>query len=222
MPIIFKIPLGKLIYSFLMPFLQRKYLKSCTFYKTNQIWGSWTAVVSKWLYHKLLYVRTGYTLSIFAKLKNKRFSYVKSRLAERFAYKYADFSAVSSNLDYNYIKENYKLKNALVIPNFIDTNLFKPNVLKKNKDIVFVGRLGKQKNLFNLIKAVAQTCYSLDIYGEGHLFSELIQLIKKLNVENRIKLKDRIIFYLKWEKRRIGLKNRIILKIELYSIWILE
>ena len=192
MPSVFKFPLGKLIYSFLMPFWQKQKLKECAFYKTNQIWGSWAAVISKLLYSKTLYIRTGYTLSIFAKLQQNFFLYFKSKFIERLAYKYADFLAVSSELDYNYIVDKYHPQKITVIPNFIDTNLFRPVYKEKARDVVYIGRLNAQKNLFNLIKAVAKTDYSLDIYGGGNLFKKLNELTKQLNVEKRVLFKGEV------------------------------
>ena len=192
MPKIFNLRVGKLIYSFLMPFIQYRYLKKCDVFKTNQMWGSWTAVISKILYQKPLVVRTGYTISLFSLKDNKKISCFVNKFIERISYKFADFSIVASNEDYNYIAKNYNIKNIIVNPNYIDTDLFKPMNIKKEKDIIFVGRLSKQKNIFNLIKAFEGLNYTLDIYGDGELKEEIEKLIKDLNIEDRIKLKGTV------------------------------
>ena len=192
MPAFFKFPSGKLIYSFLLPFFQRKFLKECIIYKTNQIWGSWTAVFAKWMYKKKLFVRTGYTLSLFNSLKKRRIAYIKSVCIERLAYNNSDLASVSSQSDFEYIKQRYKPKQLIIIPNFIDTDVFKPLNAEKTRELIFVGRLSKQKNLFNLIKAVAQTNYTLDIYGDGELRNELLAYISELKITNQIFLRGRV------------------------------
>ncbi len=62
---------------------------------------------------------------------------------------------------------------------------------KRKKVIVSVGRLGKQKNHKFLINAFSKISeefkeYKLIIYGDGILRDELNELIKKLNLEDRV------------------------------------
>ena len=72
MPAIFESKIGKILYSFFIPFLQRQYLKAARVYKTNQIYGSWTAVLAKFFFGIPLIVRAGYIPSLLEK-KNKDF-----------------------------------------------------------------------------------------------------------------------------------------------------
>ena len=51
------------LYSLLMPFIHYRILKDVDILKTNQMWGSWSAVLTKLIYSKKLVVRTGYMLS---------------------------------------------------------------------------------------------------------------------------------------------------------------
>lgn len=173
MPGIFKGKIGKLIYSFLMPFPQKNCLKQADIYKTNQINGSWSAVLAKFFYGKPLIVRTGYTLSFLAKrMKKSKTRIFIYQLMERFAFKYADCVTVTSKKDKKYILDMYKCSSSklVILPNYIDTDLFKPRESKKYADrIVFVGRLNNEKNLVNLISAIAKTDLTLDIYGQGEL-----------------------------------------------------
>lgn len=183
MPGIFKANIGMLIYSFLMSILQRNCLKQADIYKTNQMDGSWSAVFAKFCYGKPLIVRTGYTLSAFAKrLQNSKTRIFIYQLMERLAFKYADCVTVTSKKDKKYISDIYKCPSSklVILPNFIDTVLFKPLNIKKYADrIVFVGRLNSQKNLFNLISAIAKTDFTLDIYGKGELWKVLEMHAKK-------------------------------------------
>jgi len=75
-----------------------------------------------------------------------------------------------------------------VIPNYIDTNLFKPlNLPKEKNSIIFVGRLEEQKNLFNLIEAIATLPVKLVIIGNGSLKEKLKNFAKEKNAEVEFK-----------------------------------
>ena len=86
-------------------------------------------------------------------------------------------------------------KKSTIIPNpikseFLERKLFEG---KKEKNIVAVGRLEKQKNhelLINAFYDINQDIkeYKLIIYGEGTLRSYLEEKIKKLGMQNRILL----------------------------------
>jgi len=52
--------------------------------------------------------------------------------------------------------------------------------------LLAVGRLEKQKNFNDLLYAVQGTNFSVDIYGEGSLKNELIELAKKLEIKLNI------------------------------------
>jgi glycosyltransferase involved in cell wall biosynthesis len=179
---------GCLLYSFLMPLLHRRWLKSADIFKTNQMDGSWTAVLAKWLHRKPLVVRTGYTWSLLKK-KHDVANYKQKLigLIEHFAYNNATIVVVTSERQAHYISERYSVpeENIQVIPNYINTQLFTPleSVEKYSDRLVFVGRLHEEKNLFNLIEAAAQTDMTLDIYGQGHLKQALEQKAAQVNVQ---------------------------------------
>lgn len=87
-----------------------------------------------------------------------------------------------------------KIRNrSIVIPNAhsVPEGLFTEICNQKEKKIISAGRLHPQKNQSLLIKAFASIAreipdYNLEIYGEGTLYCELVELIKKLNMESRV------------------------------------
>ena len=172
MPSFFSGKWGILLYSVLMPFIHHHSLRAADVFKTNQMDGSWSAVIAKWLYRKPLIVRTGYTRSLFAQRQanaklTKRFERI-----ERFAYRNADVAAVATRSDKDYVCSKYHIarERTEVLHNYVNTKIFRPTGGRKFTDrIVFVGRLEPQKNLFNLIEAVAECDLALDIYGRGEL-----------------------------------------------------
>ena len=136
-------------YSFALPVLQKRKLSQVDILKTNQMDGSWGAVMAKWLYGKKLFVRTGFTWSIFALRKGWSAAKIRTiHLVERLAYRYADAATVTAREDARYIKSRYQIHpdKVTVMPNYVDTTLFKPSSGRKRHDrLIFVGRLAPQK-----------------------------------------------------------------------------
>lgn len=165
------------IYQFFIPLIYCRELKKSDIYKTNQMAGAISAVISKWLYKKKLIVRCGYEW--LELLENEKKSFLKRLIIfvlENFSYKSADKIILTSEKDKRFIENNFKNLNSKVeiIPNYIDTELFKPLKIEKEKlRIIFVGRLHKEKNIFNLIEAVAKIPYKLVIIGQGSLREEI-------------------------------------------------
>ncbi len=168
-----------LIYSFLLPFLYWKELKQVDVLKTDQMFGSWTAIIAKFFFQKKLVIRCGYQLSFLVPKKGiKRWKLLIIQLLERFVYRNADAIIVASKKDKKYIEEKYNIlpKKIKYIPNYIDTGLFRPLDIGKENRICFVGRLEEEKNLFNLIKAVSGLGEKLVIFGSGSLGPKLRRL----------------------------------------------
>jgi len=190
------------LYSFKMADYYSDILKGCSVFKTNQMNGSWAAVIAKKKYGKHLFVRTGFTQSLDLLCMHKVFSkdYLKYRIAEKYAYKNADSASVSSQAQYDYIKSRYNPKEINLIPNIINTKLFKPFKKKKSpsniKSFLYVGRLDYgQKNIRNLIKAFKGVdSVRLTMIGKGKWKWDEKSWLTKYAVKNNINLKilDRV------------------------------
>ena len=107
---------------------------------------------------------------------------------ENFSYKFSNHIIVTSKHIKNYISYKFNISKSkiTVINNYINTNLFvkKNNIYNRYSNrILFVGRLSKQKNLEELILAISQTKYELDIIGEGEDRSKLLKLVKNHNLK---------------------------------------
>lgn len=174
------------IYSLILPFIHRKILKECDILKTNQMDGAWTAVLSKLLFRNKLIVRTGYCWSITLKHLNKKSRYYLARIIEKIAYTFADFSIVTSQRDADYVIKNYSINKVQLIPNYINTELFRPLKTKKKKnEICFVGRFSKEKNILMLIDALKETSIKLNLIGDGAEKQTIIDFAK----QNKVKIK---------------------------------
>lgn len=176
-----------LIYSFLAPFIHRKGLKNADIYKTNQMRGSWTAVIAKLLFRKRLIVRQGYQYSTTLKKKDNYFLGFIASIIESVAYKNADVVVVTSQSIKEFIRGRYKTEEEkiAVIPNYVDTKVFKPIEIERDeKRVVFVGRLDREKNLFSLVDAVKGLDVELVLIGEGLLGDALKRKVKEEKIEN--------------------------------------
>lgn len=176
---------NNLLYSLLIPFIHYKILKDISILKTNQMWGSWSAILTKILFKNKLIVRTGYILSInFKKQNPKSWKNLLIQFIEKIAYTHADAIITTSQSNLNFINDNYSLNvEPVLITNYIETQIFKPSKGKrKEKSICFVGRLSKVKNLFNLFEALKEHNYSLSIIGSGPLLCDLKKFASTLDL----------------------------------------
>ena len=186
--------LTPIIYQFFIPLIYCRELEKADIYKTNQMVSAIPALISKWLYGKKLIIRCGYELSEFLGKGGKSF-WKKTIvfLIEKVAYKNADKIILTSVKDRKFVENNFRAVSPKieVIPNYIDTELFKPLETKKDKlRATFVGRLHRQKNIFNLMEAILGTALKLVIIGSGYLREEIESMASKK--EAKVEFKENI------------------------------
>jgi glycosyltransferase involved in cell wall biosynthesis len=175
------------LYSFSMPLTQSRVFQETDIIRTVQLSAAWTALFASKLYKKALVARSGYTWSLFAHQRNhsERLDILAS-LIERLVYKACDAAITSTKAQKAYVAQRYNIKKAkvFVVPNYVDTDIFKPSSAEQYENrVVFVGRLEKQKNLQGLVEALAGLDYQLDIYGSGSQRDNLETMARRLNVK---------------------------------------
>ncbi|MFC1967374.1 glycosyltransferase family 4 protein [Chloroflexota bacterium] len=180
-----KIFKNDLLYSVKLPGIHYNILRRADILKTNQMYGAWSAALARLLWRKKLVVRSGYTWSIF--FRNEFPGSLKQPFVngvERFAYRLADAAVNSSRGDYDYVEERYHPRRHWLIPNYVDTDVFKPlGGDKKTGSICCIGRLTAVKNLASLLEALRGLPYNVDIIGSGDQEAEL----KRLAADNNVK-----------------------------------
>jgi glycosyltransferase involved in cell wall biosynthesis len=177
--------LHPLWYSILSPYLHRTYLKEANAFTTTQMNGVWTALIAKFFLRKPLVVRYGFSLSQF-KRNRGLLKYWLAKLLEIVAYKLSDKIIVTTPYYKETVSRYVPSSKVVIVPNGVDTNLFKPlNLKKEPQSLIFVGRLNKQKNLKTLIQALAGTDYKLYVVGTGELKQELEELAERLKVQTK-------------------------------------
>ncbi len=89
-----------------------------------------------------------------------------------------------------FLKEKFKAD--FVLPSFVENkNIIEKKVFKNKKlKIITLSQLIKRKNIDLVIKALSNVDFDFEynIYGNGNKKNELQKLIKKLNLEEKIKL----------------------------------
>lgn len=173
------------IKSFFFLYYLKNYPLDNSVFKTNQMKGSWLAILAAKIYKKKIFLRSGYEYYRFCKLSKAGFfkiylSYIYSFIAYRFANKIS----ITSDYEKKFICKNFKLKyNSIsVLPNFIDTSEFKKFICKKVYDVIFVGRLEDQKNLPLLINAIKNNNLKFLLIGTGKLKLQIIELCNKSGI----------------------------------------
>lgn len=171
--------------SFLIPFRLARIFKGYDAYKTNQMLGSWVAVIAKVIYGKRLVVRCGYewlrnTLRESRTLFKKIFIALLGYPMEFISYGAADRIIVSAPSISGFIDRCFRPfgRKVVYIPNFVDTSKFRKieeSIERHDYRLLYVGRLDKTKNLSNLCDAISASGrkIGLDIIGKGGDFNEI-------------------------------------------------
>tara|TARA_X000000950_G_scaffold289530_1_gene414915 strand:+ start:44820 stop:45947 length:1128 start_codon:yes stop_codon:yes gene_type:complete len=178
-----------LLKSVTIPFKISQELNQYDIFKTNQLLGSWVAIISKIKFKRPLIVRTGYDLLTFSKKDNKnKLKQYLYYLLTKTALKYSDLYLVSSKVDKEYLsKILLKYKNKITLrPNWINISSSKNFGERYDKKLISVGRLENQKNFNELIEVFANTDFEIEIYGRGSKKSELIDNARKFKTNLKI------------------------------------
>ena len=139
-----------------------------THIKTNQLNGSWIAMMIKFHSKLPLYIRTGYNLYEFAIREKKNFAKkIFYYLLTQVGLLYADKYSVTSFSDKNFLEKYFITKDVEVIPNWVLDIKECPYENRYENKIISVGRLEPQKNFQSIVKSLSATNIQIDIVGEG-------------------------------------------------------
>lgn len=176
----------KFILSFFIPLILKKDFQNTNFIQTNQFRGSWVAIIAKVLFKKKIILRIGFEYYDFQKKLKKNIIYlILLKYLSKIVYNFSDNIIVTTEDIKIFIIQTFGIneKKITIIPNYIDTDLFKKiNVTSKN-NLLFIGRLNEQKNLFNVFKALKGLNAELDLIGHGERKQYL-----KLSTDLKIKV----------------------------------
>ena len=165
------------LYEKFITFLHAKHFKNADILKTNQTNGADIALRIARKYNKPLIARCGYMWSDFVmKEKGAGSSDAKKELGvEKEVFGAAQRVIVTTNEMRNNIEQRLALGDKItVIPNYVDTEVFAPDdTVTKQYDVIFIGRISKQKNVESLLEALSKLPVKAAIVGDGELRSTL-------------------------------------------------
>jgi glycosyltransferase involved in cell wall biosynthesis len=161
-------------YESVLPTIHEKTLERLDVIKTNQSYGAELALDVANRLGKPLVVRCGYMWSQNAVREHGADSAIAREAfrVEEKVFSGADSIIVTTAaMRYDVVSRLPEAERKLVvIPNYVDTGLFRPMDVPKNRtSIVFVGRIAPEKNLVSLIEAIRDLDVTLTIVGEGNL-----------------------------------------------------
>ncbi len=170
--------------SFFFPFYLKNNIGEFDVIKTNQLHGSWIAIILKNLTGKKLYIRTGFDIYTFAKKRGVNlFKRLFFYLLTKISINKSDFYSVTSLTDKKFLKKEFNPQNEIeLIRNWVEP--INKNKIRFDNRILLVGRLEKQKNYTELFNEFKNSDYILDVVGTGSLESQL----KKIAFKNNIKV----------------------------------
>ncbi|MGB0131919.1 glycosyltransferase family 4 protein [Chlorobium sp.] len=165
------------IYTRMIPLLHAKTLQKTDIIKSNQTPGALEALRAAKIFRKPMIARCGYMHSDFiAKESGVDSDLTKKALNDELKiFRSADSIEVTTAM----MKESIMSRipetsgKISVVPNYVDTRIFSPSSLCKDIDLLFIGRLTPQKNLFALLDALHGLNLKTVIVGTGVQEKEL-------------------------------------------------
>ncbi len=171
-----------------IPVLFSRYLRGADLMKTNQFNGSSIAFRAARFWRKPFIVRGGYlfsvhTANVFGETSLQTVDAIET---EKSILPFADSVVVTAPFMKNYLSQQYCInpEQIEVIPNYVDTELFKPipHAERNPRKICFLGRFEKQKTPLAMLEALEGLDVEIDLIGSGSLENEMRALVEKHNL----------------------------------------
>ena len=188
------LPAGRLLHPFIAPLLFRRELTESDVYRVLGLFlpSMIPSIIASLLYAKPVVVTYQYRYREFAKIEGgSPLIVLLTELKEKIGLLLAARVIVTTKDLEERVKRQTPEKEVWLIPNGVLLDFFTKTRRRKpgkgsNRNILFVGRLTKQKNLFSLLKAVQNMeRVELTIVGEGPLRGQLIDYSKELGLNVR-------------------------------------
>ena len=187
-----------LLYNLCSLIIYRKILKKALVCKTNQFSAAYFGLLLKLIYRIPLVIRMGYYYSHF-----KKISYLH-RVGEKIAFGAANLILTTSPEANDFIVKEYNIRSSKILTIFNSINLqrFKPLNYNKEWDVIFVGKLEKQKNIELVLEVLHKIEGKVLIIGNGsldYLVEEAIKINQNIAWKKRVDNIDLPAYYNKSE-----------------------
>src|SRR5688572_8253781 len=159
-----------------LPFLHAPWLYRSGVFKTNQMDGAEIALRAAHIWRKPFIARCGYVWSFNLAQEHGETSDVaiRARQIEERVFPQANHAVVTTTRIAQQVTERIPeiASRISVIPNYVETDRFAPEVGTKDYDIIFIGRLAPEKNVDILLEAITPLDVNICIIGSGRLEME--------------------------------------------------
>ena len=166
----------------------RRAIAATDLIKTNQISGSWAAIWASLLCRRPLLLRMGYILSRRFALNGERAKASAARLIEWAGMRRARIISVSAEAAREELaaRAPSAASRIRLMPTYVDVDTFSARAAGvADAGLIAVGRLRPQKNLPELIRAVALAGRPLTLVGKGEQEAELRALAQAVGANVR-------------------------------------
>lgn len=121
------------------------------------------------------------------------FQNIKSNFHKLFLKKYVDHFICPSKDLTNWYKKKFSHRSITYVPNFVENGLLDSSSTRNFNEILFVGRLSKEKGIDDLIQAFSNLRLLipqlvLTIVGEGPEKKYILNLVEKLNLTKHVNI----------------------------------
>lgn len=196
----------RVVKSLAIPFIFRDVLRESSILKTNQLKGSWVAILSKIIFKKSLIIRTGYDALKWSKFENRGMVHTFFiTLLTKASLSLSDQYNVTTLSDKEFLSKKFNVQDKIKVrPNYINQKIFNDFNKERIDELLFVGRLEEQKNIRFLIDEYKyHQLPKLHIIGEGfykdELQYEIIQNNLNINLIGKVPNQDLPNFYNKYK-----------------------
>ncbi len=148
-----KYNIPRFIYAVILPLMYQQIISKSSLVRGYQITGGIPAIICKYIFGKKIVINYGYPYTEVAKIEKKTFRAFLFNLLSILILPLCD-KIIITTIALKPTVKKYTHKIAL-IPNGVDTAIFKPKNNKKYFTCIFVGRLEAQKNIPVLIIALS-------------------------------------------------------------------
>ncbi|HEU4661829.1 MAG TPA: glycosyltransferase family 4 protein [Pseudolabrys sp.] len=159
-----------------------------TIVKTNQISGSWVAMIAM-LFGAHVLARGGYILSRRFKMNKQRIRYAVAILLEWLLFNTARRISVTTDGAAAEARRRMigRRDRVFVNPTYVDLELFNGDVLQKteNEAVLFVGRFEPEKGVLELFDACEKAGVPLHLAGRGTLIADVLARVGRGGVRHQ-------------------------------------
>jgi glycosyltransferase involved in cell wall biosynthesis len=164
--------------------LHRRTIANSLALKTNQVSGSWAALVAAKLSGRPLVLRMGYLLSRRFSKNGHRVRAAVARAVEAMGFRAARYILVTSKDVADVLARTPAGGKTVLTPTYVDVSTFAAkSEYQFDEPMIWVGRMTPQKNPLNLLRACALAGRDIVLVGQGELESEIRALSETLPIK---------------------------------------